>query len=548
MAQSAMAITMIQLSLKKLPHFIYDTADGSVGNGYYYNFCFMYTSPVQIDSSALPIVVIETNEYGYGVPEEKQKIYAHMGIINNGNGRFNKPSDPYTDYNGIIHTHVRGNLSTIPPKLSYALETQDESGNNNNVSLLGMPEENDWILYGPYIDKSLIRNELVFELGRKLNYYEPRTRFCELILNGQNQGLYVLTEKIKKDKNRVNVVSLNPDENERPGITGGYVFKLDHAGIIEIIYPKEEDLTQDQFDYMHSYYNSATDVLNSDNFDDPSTGFRRYIDQKSLIDFILMTELSDNFDSYLGSVYMYKNIDTLDGKITFGPWWDYDLAFIDYTYDMLNDWRYVNQGFELNIERYFQDTAFTSTLIERWQELRSGPYQTDSIKNLIDHIIDPIQPCIDRNYRVWPSFNKPVMLQLVAGKSYDEEIALLKSWIKKRALWMDENLPLLYPPLSIPFSGNNSSGRKENYLICYPNPFIDRLKLEINVSEPGLLRVSLFDMTGRTVYSGYEQKLMTGLNRIELHIDNNLMPGFYIMEAWFDNELFTQQKVVKRNP
>ena len=115
------------------------------------------------------------------------------------------------------------------PKKQYALETQDDLGNNLNVPLLGMPAENDWILYAPYSDKSLIRNVLAYKLSWDVGRYASRTRLCELVLNGDYRGLYVLMEKIKRDKNRVDISTLNPDEITGDDLTGGYIIKIDKS-------------------------------------------------------------------------------------------------------------------------------------------------------------------------------------------------------------------------------------------------------------------------------------------------------------------------------
>ena len=115
----------------------------------------------QFSSSNLPIVVINTNGQ---VIQDDPRISCHMGIIDNGFGNINSVNDSFTGYNGRISIEYRGSSSQSFPKKAYALETQDSLGNNNNVSLLGMPVENDWILYAPYSDKSLMRNFLTFHL------------------------------------------------------------------------------------------------------------------------------------------------------------------------------------------------------------------------------------------------------------------------------------------------------------------------------------------------------------------------------------------------
>ncbi len=118
------------------------------------------------------------------------------------------------------------------PKRSFDIETDDSTGNNLNVPLLGMPAENDWVLFGPFADKSQIRNELEFNIGRKLGHYEPRSRFCEFLLNGEFLGLYELFEKIKRDSNRVNIAKLTTSDNSGINVTGGYIIKYDKGPTI----------------------------------------------------------------------------------------------------------------------------------------------------------------------------------------------------------------------------------------------------------------------------------------------------------------------------
>lgn len=163
------------------------------------------SAQLEFSSSNLPIVVIETG------PQEivdDPRITATMGIINNGDDAVNHLTDPYNDYLGYISIEYRGATSQAFPKKSYGFETQDHSGENRNVSLMGLPEENDWVLYAPYSDKSLIRNILSYRLFREMGHYAPRTRLCELVVNGDYLGVYVLVEKIKRDRNRLDIATL----------------------------------------------------------------------------------------------------------------------------------------------------------------------------------------------------------------------------------------------------------------------------------------------------------------------------------------------------
>jgi hypothetical protein len=162
---------------------------------------------VELTSSNLPIVVIETG--GIDIPDDP-KIPAVMGIIRGG-GMRNTLTDPFTDYHGPIGIELRGTSSLAYDQKQYAVETRDSLGDEREVVLMEFPEESDWILYAPYVDKSLMRNVLLYNTAREMGRYASRTRFCELVIDGKYQGVYVLMEKIKRDRNRVNISKLDPE-------------------------------------------------------------------------------------------------------------------------------------------------------------------------------------------------------------------------------------------------------------------------------------------------------------------------------------------------
>jgi hypothetical protein len=181
-------------------------------------------SLISLVSSNLPIVVINT--HGQWISDEP-KITADMGIVDNGPGNRNRPTDPYTGYEGKIGIETRGSSSEAFPEKRYAVETRDASGDDLKVSLPGLPEESDWVLSAPYCDKSLIRDVVLYSLARKLGRYVSRSRYCELVLNGEYVGVYILLEKIKRDKNRVNITKIAETDTSGDALTGGYIVKID---------------------------------------------------------------------------------------------------------------------------------------------------------------------------------------------------------------------------------------------------------------------------------------------------------------------------------
>ena len=219
-------------------------------------------SQVDFQSSNLPIIIIETNNKEI---VDDPRIIADMKIINNSYPLRNYITDFPNNYDGNISIEIRGGTSQTFPKKQYGFETQLIDGSNNNVSLLNLPSENDWILSAPYSDKTLIRNIIAYELSKKMGHYAPRTKFCELVINDEYQGIYVLTEKIKRDKNRINISNLNSNDISGDDLTGGYILKIDRLSgsntceifptkfadvLIQIDYPKCDNIIAEQKSYL----------------------------------------------------------------------------------------------------------------------------------------------------------------------------------------------------------------------------------------------------------------------------------------------------------
>ena len=222
--------------------------------------------------SMLPIVYIST---GGQTINADSNIVADMGIIFNGLGEFNHVDDSLNNYDGKIAIRHRGNTSLSFPEKSYTIETQDTAGQNLNVGLIDLPEENDWVLYGPYSDKSLMRNTLMYELARRLGWYAPRTRYCEVILDGVYQGVYVFTEKIKRDNDRLDIATITQIDTTGDELTGGYIILLDrydgegwHSLINNKIYfeyyePDDGDILPVQKAYIRNFINTFEAILDT---------------------------------------------------------------------------------------------------------------------------------------------------------------------------------------------------------------------------------------------------------------------------------------------
>jgi hypothetical protein len=417
-------------------------------------------SCIYFDGSSLPIVELTSD----GPILDDPRIVATMAIINNASG-FNQIGDSPNDYDGLISIEIRGSSSQMFPKKSYALETQDAEGQNNNVSLLGMPEENDWILYGPYTDKTLMRNAVVFELGEKLNRYTPRRRYCELFINGDYRGVYMLMENIKRDENRVDIATLLPEDIEGNELTGGYILKIDKftgdfnggwqspystvAGdnlYVQFHKPEMNELNAPQIAYIEDHITAFEDALAGPDFSDPELGYMPFIDVYSFIDLYLINELSKNIDGYRLSTYFYKQKDSNGGKIVMGPWWDYNLSLGNADYCEAA----ITEGFEVNSdcgntnpfwwERMLEDPTYRDLTRCRWEEYRSDAWSNESIHSTIDSLVTLLGDASARDHARWPRLGQWVWPNSFVGDTYEEELDFMRNWIDDRLDWLDMNI------------------------------------------------------------------------------------------------------------
>ncbi len=505
-----------------------------------------YKRKCMIDSSTFPIVVIETDEFG--IPWKKIRVNAFMGIIDNGAGNYNRPSDPFNVYEGDVSIEVRGQSSGEFAKRSYRFETIKSDQTDTNVVLLDMPRDDDWILFGPFHDKAQFRNKMVMDLGARLGSYQPRSRFCELIYNGECHGLYRLSETIKQDDNRVDIAGLTETELYPPEVTGGYILRFDKqdAGedYLQIVYPKPDVIRPQQTDYILSYLQKCDAVIFGNNFMDPVNGFRKYLSDSAMVDYMVMNELTKNADGYLFSTYFYKDREDIDNRFKMGPLWDYDLAFGNSIFqqsDRTYGWQF-EYNTTLNITRLLQDEDFAQLFEDRWFQLRQGMLNTDSLFGYIDSLASYIEKPRERNYYVWPVIDEYLFFPNYVSQTYEEEIDNIKGWLSARLEWIDNNIAGIFYPVAVP-QYYNSGYFKFN---TFPNPFSDDLTLAISVEKSASLNFELVNLLGQSIRIAYGD---IPAGKSEIRIENNAIinipKGIYIMRIFLDNQLAGTQKIVK---
>ena len=523
-----------------------------------------FEPPVFLTESNLPIIQINTN--GQTIIDDP-KIVAHMKIINQSG--INHIDDLPNEYDGRIGIELRGSSSQRRfDKKSYGLETQLSNGDNNNVPLLGMPKENDWILYGPFSDKTLVRNDLVYHLARNMGNYAPRTAFCELLINDQYQGVYVWMEKIKRDANRVNINKLKPDENEGDDLTGGYIIKIDKTTgsggegwyshlepeayqdrkvYFQYEYPDQEDITTPQKNYIQQYIHDFESALFSDNFKDPVEGYRKYIDAKSFIDFFIANELSYNVDGYRLSVFLHKEKDSDGGKLKMGPIWDFNLS-------IGNGWDCFVQnqeGFMYNYNekcpesnaqipfwwsRLLEDEAFSNELRCTWNNYRNSFLDTDSVLQYIDQQVDYLAEAKDRNFIRWAVLEIKVHFNFFLGGDYQSEVSYIKNWLQSRLNWLDQNM--------FGYCGTLSTEKSELQSTLYPNPTQNQITFEYYLPQDSRVNLVLYNAQGQTIKNIISDGLgQEGFLKFDISLED-LPHGIYFLGFYAINQTQTH-KVIK---
>lgn len=417
----------------------------------------------EVSDEAVPFIEITTQ----GPIVDEPKVKATIKITEKG-------KVVHQEHIGI---ELRGASSLHFDKKSYGVETWDANGEDIDVSLLGMPAEEDWILHGPYSDKSLMRNKLIYDLSNEMGRYASRTRFVELKINSFFKGVYVFMEKLKRDKERIDIKKLNIDENSGDDLTGGYILKIDKTAgsnvgdgynhqnsfrsehkpkfsesAINFLYeyPDAEDITVAQKSYISSYVKDFENALASDNFKDPESGYRAFIDVASFVDFFILNELSNNVDGYRISTYMHKD---KNGKLTMGPIWDFNLGFgnADYCSGESTDvWAYkFNErcpGDYWSVPfwwyRLLEDPYFVEQLKERWNVLRGNVLSEQHIEAKTAAYETELNEsdAINTNFTIWSILGEYVWPNNFVGTSHTAERIYLEEWVSDRVAWLDTHI------------------------------------------------------------------------------------------------------------
>jgi hypothetical protein len=369
-------------------------------------------------------------------------------------------ADP-PSYAGPSGVHIRGQSSAYQDKTPYRLELRDAQGHDDDHPLLGLPEAADWVLHAPYVDKSLMRNALIFELGREMGIAAPRTRYAHLyvvgegdeLTNGHYEGVYVLMETVEISSERLDLQDLGPEVESGTDLSGGYVLKfeadvaespiLSGWGTLELHEP--DPVTSPQLDWITDHVNDFDDMLFGSGFDDPVTGYASWIDVDSWVNHLLINELSRDQDAYVRSAYFHKD---REGPLVMGPLWDYNLiagtgGYFDNTEIEGWQWQHsYNVGESGWHERIMEDPLFAAQVQARWNTLREGLLSDDAMAARIEtHALELAHGATD-NFERWDNLRDDSVNGFVSPSTltWEGQIEFLTRWLSDRSAWIDAQL------------------------------------------------------------------------------------------------------------
>lgn len=475
-------------------------------------------------TGALPILVIDSPA---SPPSDKTPLVSRFTLIDRSaaDGRARLSDQPVLATRGTIK--LRGQWSSSFPKKSYTLEFWDAADQDRALAMLGLPANSDWTIYAAYMtDPDFLRNVVAYEIYRSMGRWAPRTRFVEVFFNTASgsaldgadyHGIYVLREKIKVGKDRVDISEISPFDNYGEALTGGYIIAHDKYGNFEqthpelltgnrdgiphwpytgggaFIYktPSVSDITAAQKTYISDYVLQCDTAVSSPGLVHPVTGLRYtdYIARDSFIDQHMLMAFGKNQDGIRISTYFQKD---RGGKLKMSSLWDNDLsqypADAGTAGDNPNTWNCdiaVSSGYtdyftldDHTAEGWFhylhQDFSYMQEWVDRYDHWRgSGVLGMDFVSSVMDAVAGELTAAdnngtasantpIARNYARWSrstrgvSTNGSNAASVIFGSGSTSEINRHKTWMTQRLAFMDSWV--LAKPVASPQSAVVAAG------------------------------------------------------------------------------------------
>lgn len=424
-----------------------------------------YIIAVKAIDNGIPVIILET--------EEQRPVTSNTEYLPVSVKMIDSEVNPYREgiFEGEMIIRARGSLALERPKRSYIIRTPDRS----DVQLLNMTAAEDWVLLSNFTDKTLMRNYIAHELFRDMGaVFSPDLRFVDLVFNGEYAGTYMLGERVKLDKGRLELPKIRAEEAIKTDeygrqevraastpeeLTGSYILELkstDEYSNTEIIFetkrvkwsmgryfaiqqPGETNLQEESYNYISKYTNEAEDALFSEDFKDHDIGYRAYFDTATFIDWYIVNELFKRVDSdFTDKIYFYK---PRDGKLSMGPVWDFETAAGNINYadcDNVEGWHIRSASW---FARLFEDEAFEQEFKDRWNYVKANHF--DKMFKLIDNAAKLLEKSQGMNFSKWAILGVSIWpndAEAASRKTYQQEVDYLKDWLIARIEWMDSEI------------------------------------------------------------------------------------------------------------
>jgi len=378
----------------------------------------------------LPVIAIRAAK---PIPDDP-KVAARLRVTSDGAGV----------YAGRAGIELRGHSSQLFPKKQYGIELRDRRGEGRDVSLLGLPADDDWVLSANYSDKTLMRNALAYRVSRRVfGRWAPRTRHVEVLLNGRYRGVYALTQRIGLGDGRV--------ESGNNGWILELVFGYQAFGERRfqsprtgrpLLYTDPDEPGRREARAIRRDVTRFERALYGKRFQHPRLGWRAHADRAAAVDYVLLQELLGNQDAFHASTYFHR----ARGEIVFGPLWDFDIAMGNTTLDAFRTPPGWHLGQRPYVERLYRDRGFVRAMAARWRELRRAGLRR-RVLGMVASDARLLRGPQARNFDRWRILGRYVWPNPVDPRtgryrpSWRSEVFYLRRWLGARIAWIDLALP-----------------------------------------------------------------------------------------------------------
>lgn len=383
-----------------------------------------------LPKTGLPVMIINTPDFSPIVSKDDYINGAKITILN--------PDMTY-DFQGGTKIKGRGNATWIAyPKKPYALKLEEKQ------SLFGFPQSKKWTLLADFCDKSMLRTAFMLEMSKACNLeYTVNFKHVEVMLNGKYNGTYVFTEKVEKDKNRVDIKSDGfIIERDTYAQSEPLWFKTKFGRLMySFKYPDPDgDIVEgdDNFNYISNFMDNFEKALFSTEFSDKDKGYRQFIDSRSFAKWYILMELLGNVDPNL-----YYVMEERGAKLKMYPAWDAEWSL---GLGHQENYQWVkNKGVPMPFDkpiynssgylaRLISDPAFRTELKSEWNIIKSRI--PEALSNL-HRLRDNLYQAQAQNFTRWPILGTYQSVETVSFATWEEESRFVFDYFDRRYNWFD---------------------------------------------------------------------------------------------------------------